>query len=243
MIRSETLLDQDCREIKPHSLVGAKWAALVADQLVYLPRQIIKACDVLHQAGANGKKLVRDLLSPFDIGFTDDANIDLAQGNVFRLEDACECHHAPSFPAPPKLAFVCDDAWEVTTNQQQTSSSLRGLFDLKPNVELLRDYESPNDVEIGDAEEIDFVDGPVFRTERRSTTIMVNNKPVSFDHRRETGLGVKEAAIKQGVNIQTSFVLYRVLDDGGLSAAIPDNEKLVLKDCEAFRCVAPDDNS
>ncbi|MGC3971630.1 MAG: hypothetical protein QM775_31080 [Pirellulales bacterium] len=120
---------------------------------------------------------------------------------------------------------------------------MRGLFDLKPNVELLRDYESPIDDEIGDAEEIEFRDGPVFRTEKRSITITVNNKPVSFDHRRETGLGVKEAAVKQGVNIQTSFVLYRVLDDGGLSAAIPDDEKLVLKDCEAFRCVAPDDNS
>ncbi|MGC3971629.1 MAG: hypothetical protein QM775_31075 [Pirellulales bacterium] len=74
-----------------------KWAAVVGDQLVYLPRQVLKARDILHQAGATGKKLVRDLLSPFDVGFTDDAEVDLAEGNVFRLVDDCECHHARRF--------------------------------------------------------------------------------------------------------------------------------------------------
>jgi hypothetical protein len=220
-----------------------KWAAVVADTLVPLPRRLMRARDILHQAGADGKKLIRDLNTPFDVGFADDAEVDLAQGNVFRLEEQCECHHNPAFPAPPKLAFVVDDAWEVTTNPKQTVSTMRGLFDLAAHLELLRDFESPIDALIGECEEIDFADGPVFRTERRDVTVTVNNKPVTFENRRDTGLEIKETAIKQKVNIQTTFVLYQVLPDDSLSPAIADDQRLILTDCDAFRCVAPDDNS
>jgi len=210
---------------------------------VPMPRRVLRARDILYQANAADQKLVRDLNSPVDIAFNEDAEVDLAAGNVFRLETNCECHHDPTFPAPAKLAFVVDDAWQVTTNPTQTSASLRGLFDLPRAVDLLRDLESPHDLAIGDHEEIHFVDGPVFRTERRGVTITVNNKPVAFDHRRVTALEVKQAAVNQHVNIQTDFVLYRVLDDDSLSPAIRDDERLVLEDCEAFRCVAADDNS
>lgn len=220
-----------------------KWAAVVNDALFPMPRRVLRARDILHQAGAHGKKLIRDLNTPFDIAFNDDAQVDLAEGNVFRLADHCQCHPAPAFSAPAKLAFVVDDAWEVTINPLQSSSSLRGLFDLPPHVELLRDYESPVDAVIGDCEEFTFADGPVFRTERRSVTVTVNKNHVTFTHRRVTGLEVKETAIKQGVNIQTSFVLYQVLPDETLSPAIPDDRRLILTDCDAFRCVAPDDNS
>jgi hypothetical protein len=220
-----------------------KWAAIVADRLIPLPRRVMHARDILFQANAAGRKLVRDLDSPVDVAFDDDDEVDLAEGNVFRLETNCQCHHAPPFSAAAKFAFVVNDRWEVTINPTQTTSSMRGLFDLPANVDLLRDFESPHDELIGDCEEIRFPDGPVFRTERRDVTVSVNNKPVKFDHRRETGLGVKETAIKQKVNIQPNFVLYRVLEDDSLSPAITDEQRLILHDCEAFRCVAPDDNS
>jgi hypothetical protein len=227
----------------PASAPAAKWAAVIADMLVPLPRRKLRARDILHQANADGKKLVRDLDSPFDIAFHDDAEVDLAEGNVFRLEDDCECHHIPEFTGPPKFSFVIDDVWQITINPRQTGTTLRGLFDLPPRVDLLRDLESPNDQLIGDAEEIVFADGPVFRTERRTITILVNKNKVTFDHRRVTGLEIKETAIRQGVNIQTSFVLYQILPDESLGPQIDDDQRLVLKDCEAFRCVAPDDNS
>ena len=222
---------------------AAKWAAVITDVLVPLPRRAMRARDILHQANADGKKLVRDLDSPFDIAFHDDAEVDLAEGNVFRLEDDCECHRIPEFTGPPKFAFIIDDAWTITINPRQTGTTLRALFDLPPRIDLLRDLESPNDHMIGDAEEINFADGPVFRTERRSVTILVNKNTVTFDHRRNTGLEIKETAIKQGVNIQTSFVLYQILPDESLGPKIDDDQRLVLHECEAFRCVAPDDNS
>lgn len=58
-----------------------------------------------------------------------------------------------------------------------------------------------------------------------------------------SGLEIKQAAIDQKVKIEIGFVLYPLDKDGNLGAAIPDNKVVLLHDCDAFRCVAPDDNS
>lgn len=158
-----------------------KWAAVIDDRLTPLPRRHLKARDILHQSGSSSEAtLIRDFNSPIDVGFEPDAQVDLAEGNVFRLVDgACERRHVvPS--ESPKLAFVVDDRWEVTVEPRQTASSLRGLLDIDDGVELLRDYESPNDEPIEDDERVRFQDGPVFvsrKGEGREITIIVRGRP------------------------------------------------------------------
>ncbi len=160
---------------------NAKWAAIVDDRLIPLPRRQRKARDILHQSGASPEAtLLRDLNSPNDIGFEPDADVDLAEGNVFRIvAGACERRHVvPS--ESPKLAFIVDDRWEVTIQPKQTTESLRGLLNIGDGVELLRDFESPNDEPIEDGERILFQDGPVFIARKgggREITIIVRGRP------------------------------------------------------------------
>lgn len=222
---------------------AAKWAALVNDTLVPLPRRRLKARDVLAQAGAPAATLVRDYNQPIDVPLPPDADIDLAGGNVFKTVEQCDARpHGPP-TAPAKLAFVADDAWEITTNPNQTLESLRGLFGLPDGAELFRDLESPNDEPITPDAVVRFEDGPVFRVRVTTITVKVNNKSVRFTKRKVTGLEVKQTAIDQKVAIELNFVVYPVKPEGGLGKAIPDDKVVVLKECDEFRCVAPDDNS
>jgi len=225
----------------PHG--SPKWAAVVEDTLVPLPRQHLRARDILAQAGACDVMLVRDYNEPDDVPLSPETEVNLAEGNVFRTVPLCEVLPRPHPTTPPKLAFVADDAWEVTITPRQTLESLRGLFGLPEDAELLRDYDSPDDEVIEPGAVVRFVDGPVFRTRIKTITVKVNNKPVRFTKRTVTGLEIKQTAIAQGVAIEVGFVLYRVKPEGGLGRAIDDDKKVVLKACDEFRCVAPDDNS
>lgn len=160
---------------------NAKWAAIVDDRLIPLPRRKLRARDILHQSGASSEAtLVRDLNSPNDIGFEPDSELDLSEGNVFRIvAGACQRRHVvPS--ESPKLAFIVDDRWEVTIEPRQTADSLRGLLGVADGVELLRDFESPNDEPIEDGERLLFQEGPVFVTRKgdsRQITIIVRGRP------------------------------------------------------------------
>jgi Multiubiquitin len=73
-------------------------------------------------------------------------------------------------------------------------------------------------------------------------TVTVNNKPVTFDRRKVTGLEIKDTAIAQGVNIQRNFVLYQ-LHGQGKPKPVGDAEEVTLNRNDAFRAVTPDDNS
>ena len=222
----------------------AKWDAVINDQLFPLPRRRLIARDILDQAGVTKEfVLVRDHDNPNDVVLEDESVVDLAEGNVFRTIPRCEAAPQPPCVAPPKLAFVCDDAWEVTLTGKQTGHSLKQLFGLPDDAELLRDFESPNDQIIGDDEPVSHRDGPVFTARRVTVTITVNNQPVRFARHRVTGLELKRTAIDQGVKIDIDCVLYRVKPDGSLGPAIRDDEKVVLHKCDAFNCVAPDDKS
>ena len=157
-----------------------KWAAVVNDSLAPMPRRRLKTRDILHQSGMEpSRALVRDFNSPSDIGFEPDADVDLAEGNVFRAVAECESRGDPSCQGAPKLAFVVNDRFEVTIQGRQSGASLRGLLDLPHDARLLRDYESPEDEPIEDADEVVFADGPVFRTDgahTMETTIIVNGR-------------------------------------------------------------------
>ena len=158
-----------------------KWAALITDRLFPMPRRKLAARDILDQAGVGRDfVLVRDHGSPNDVVLDDDALVDLAEGNVFNVIARCEAGPRPHCTGPAKLAFVCDDAWEVTLIGKQTGHSLKRLLGLPDDAELQRDYESPNDKPIGNDETVEFKDGPVLTCRSEHATkdikIVVNGR-------------------------------------------------------------------
>lgn len=194
----------------------AKWAAVVNDGLVPMPRQKLAARDILFQAAAPpSMTLVRDFNSPNDVGFAPTAMVDLAQGNVFRLVSGCVQDEDDCANVDPKLAFVVDDRWEIVTRPSQTVASLRGLFKLDDGTDLLRDYESPRD-ELIDEDYVRFADGPVFISRPatdRKITIIVNARPREWSGRTITFDQVVSLAFNP---VRTEpFILYTVMYSRG----------------------------
>lgn len=148
---------------------AARWAALVDDVVVPMPRRTVTARLIKDQAGAEpGFVLVRDHNSPEDTIFRDEDPADLGQGNVFYLLRACDVQPRPPCQAPPKLAFFIDDRFEIATRPSQTGKTLRELFAIPSHTRLVRDSEGPTDVDVAPEAEVRFSDGPVFYT--RATT-------------------------------------------------------------------------
>ncbi len=79
-------------------------------------------------------------------------------------------------------------------------------------------------------------------SERRTITISVNERHVTFHHRIVTGEQIKATAIAQDVQIQPDFVLFEVKGKDPLKQ-VADDETVRLHEHERFRAVAPDDNS
>ena len=76
----------------------------------------------------------------------------------------------------------------------------------------------------------------------KTVTIEVNDHKIKMHAGPATGLEIKEAAIKQGVNIQLNFILQVQLPNGS-SKVIGDNDKVELTEHLAFTAIAADDNS
>ena len=76
----------------------------------------------------------------------------------------------------------------------------------------------------------------------KTVTIEVNDHKVQIPAGPATGLEIKEAAIKEGVNIEVNFVLQVQLPNGA-SKVIGDEDKVPLTEHLAFTAIAPDDNS
>jgi Multiubiquitin len=76
----------------------------------------------------------------------------------------------------------------------------------------------------------------------KPVTVTVNNRPIVFQDHKATGQEIKETAIQQGVTIGLDFALFEVKGGGNLKP-IADDETVILHEGEAFRAVAPDDNS
>ena len=222
----------------------SKQAVVIDDSLFPMPRAELTARDILDQAGtSHDVVLQRDYNSPLDQVFADDELVDLRKGNVFKTLPRCAAVPCRDANAKPKLAFIVDDAREVTVTGRQTGRSIKRLVGLPDDAILFRDLESPTDEPIGDEAEVAFAEGPVFTVKGHGITIKVNKKPVKLTKRRLTGLEIKQAAVDQGVNIKVTFVLYELKPDGDLGPAIPDDKVVAVRDCDEFRCVAPDDNS
>ena len=76
----------------------------------------------------------------------------------------------------------------------------------------------------------------------KTVTIEVNNHKVKMPAGPATGLEIKEAAIKQDVDIQLNFVLQVQLPNGS-SKVVGDDDKVALTEHLAFTAIAADDNS
>ncbi len=76
----------------------------------------------------------------------------------------------------------------------------------------------------------------------KTVTIEVNDHKVELPAGLATGLEIKDAAIKQGVNIQQNFVLQVELPNGS-SRVIGNDDKVPLTEHLAFTAIAADDNS
>jgi hypothetical protein len=221
-----------------------KWAVVVNDQLIPMPERRVKIAVIREQANVpNDYALLRDYDSENDVVMPDNGMVDLGDGNVFYTEPACDVKPRPTCLELAKLGYSVDDRWEIVIKPEQTGRTIRDLFNLPEDVELLRDFHSPHDEPIEGDEPANFKAGPVFITKKTSITVKVNNNPVKFVKRHVTGLEIKQTAIAQKVDIKEDFALYKVKPGGELGPVIKDGEKVKLHECEEFRAVTPDDNS
>jgi hypothetical protein len=109
-----------------------------------------------------------------------DGMIDLAEGNVFYSEEKTDADARPTAcAAPAKLAYAVNDVWEEVIHRKQTGQTLRDLFGLAADVELLRDRRSPDDEIIGDHDDASYEHGCVFRT--RKTAAPPQHEPKLVD--------------------------------------------------------------
>lgn len=143
---------------------SARWASVVGDRVIPMPRRVVPVQLIREQAGIDPSlRLARDYQSPDDELLNEAGDVDLSKGNVFRVVSGCNVEGGGIIPkSPPKLAFVVDDRFEIFIKPEQTEASLRRQFDLHPRIQLLRDLEGPNDTPLEDSEIVKFEDGPVF---------------------------------------------------------------------------------
>jgi hypothetical protein len=156
-----------------------QWAALIDDTLVPAPQREVLASVLLAQSGAKSDHvLVRDHGGQQDVVIADDEVVNLEHGNVFYTVPSCDAPKKCHCTKPAKLAFFVDDRPEITFNPNQTGKTIRELFGLKDDVNLVRDYESPDDEPVALEDAAPFGKGPVFYTRRQHTqiTIIVNGR-------------------------------------------------------------------
>lgn len=76
----------------------------------------------------------------------------------------------------------------------------------------------------------------------RTVTVTVNDQAVALEDRHQTGAEIKAAAVAAGVPIRHDFVLSEVRPNGK-QRIIADDERVNVKDADAFWAIPGDDNS
>lgn len=150
---------------QPSHTADPRWFALINDRIYPAPRrQIPVALLRAFAAVAADHVLVRDHQSPNDAILLDGATVDLAQGNVFVTKSRSEAAEAPQCAAPAKMALSLDDRFELTPIGELELSTLRSLFGIAEDTQVIRDLESPDDQIIAPGDKVRFIDGPAFLT-------------------------------------------------------------------------------
>ena len=164
-----------------HQGVSPKWAVLINDTLFPMPRRHVQVAVLREQASIPAAHaLFRDHNSESDPIVANGVIVDLAQGNVLYSEHANEGDQCGQPASPAKLAYAIDDRWEVVVKPAQTGQSLRDLFALAGDVELLRDFESPNDLVVQPSDDAHFELGCVYRTRRRAVVLAIKVNRLRF---------------------------------------------------------------
>jgi hypothetical protein len=220
---------------------AAKWNALIEDTLVPSPQRDVRAHVLLAQAGVGaGKVLVRDHGGEEDVAMEHDELINLALGNVFYVVDACDALPKRKCTKPAKLALFVDDRPEVTLNPNQTGKTIRELFGLRDDVNLLRDYESPNDEPVGVTDKAPFERGPVFITRRQHSTltIIVNSKPFTEADGVKKRMTGRQIATLVSDNPDATEVFK--LGKGQKPDPVPLDKEIAIHDADEFRVIRKD---
>jgi hypothetical protein len=218
--------------------LAPKWAALVDDEPIPMPRQLVTVAVIKAQAEVPPDfVLARDYDSPDDIILTDEETVDLAKGNVFYRLAKCDAKPCGHCDAPPKLALFVDDRPEITINPHQSGKTIRELFGFKDDVILFRDYESPHDEPIGLEEAAPFDKGPVFYTRRQHTKleIIVNNKRFTEAEgvkHHMTGLQIAALVSENPRNMEVFKLVKR-----GEPEPEPLDKEICVENCDEFRVV------
>lgn len=72
--------------------------------------------------------------------------------------------------------------------------------------------------------------------------VVVNEKPVLLHGHSQTGLTIKQSAIRQSVPIQLDFVL-SIERGAGRTELVGDDQRIQVHDHERFLAIPNDDNS
>lgn len=214
-----------------------KWAALVDDKIVPMPQQRVPGRLLKSQAGiAQDRVLVRDHNSPDDVVIQDNDNVDLGLGNVFYTLNACDVTPRAGCRSPAKLAFFVDDRPELTTRMDQTGQSLRDLFSLPANCNLVRDYVGGGDRVIAVAAQVLFTDGPVLYTRAVVALLQITVNSRVFteaDGVRRQMLGRSIAALVYPDNPGQTTVWF--VSDGNREVGL--DQEITIRGCEVFDVV------
>lgn len=214
-----------------------KWACTVNDEPIPLPRRIVEVAVIKAQAQLPlGSVLVRDHDSQNDVVLREDETIDLTKGNVFYTLEGCDVGNRDRCDAPAKLAFFVNDRAEETLNPHQTGQTVRDLFGLSKDVNLIRDFESSHDELVQPKDEAPFEKGPVFITRRQhvTLTITVNHKKFTeVDGVKRSMNGRQIAALVSDTPDRTE--VFRL--GGSEPEAIPLDKEIEIQNCDEFRVI------
>ncbi|MCY4611583.1 MAG: multiubiquitin domain-containing protein [Gammaproteobacteria bacterium] len=84
--------------------------------------------------------------------------------------------------------------------------------------------------------------GSIDKDGDKTVTIEVNGHKIKMLEGPATGQEIKDAAIKEGIEIEPNFVLQLELPNGS-NKVIGDDDKVSLHKNMSFTAIAPDDNS
>ena len=76
----------------------------------------------------------------------------------------------------------------------------------------------------------------------KTVSVTFNRVTIELSKGKQTGAAIKAAAIERGVNIQPSYVLFLIKDNGNRKL-IGDADEVSVHEGDRFAAVADDDNS
>ncbi|MGH8094612.1 MAG: hypothetical protein ACREIF_14265 [Chthoniobacterales bacterium] len=207
------------------------------DEPIPMPRQIVQVAVIKAQAEVpSDQTLVRDHGSPHDVVLRDGEAVDLRKGNTFYTLATCDVKPRGQCDASAKLTYFVDDRPELTLNPKQTGQTIRDLFGLSKDVNLIRDYESSHDEPVQPSDRAPFEKGPVFITRRQHVelTITVNHKKFTeTDGVKHHMTGRQIAALVSGNPDRTE--VFRL--GKGEPEGVPLDKEIRVENCDEFRVI------